>query len=447
MKINILLTRETNGFNMDANVLQTYITENEAKMFLPHEEPDKADVSIFIDSILHVDKLKYAKLNILLVNPEVFLNSKETKEAQIDIYHKLDYMICKSKYGAEFMLQIKKKYNFKYHVQMFRFTTIFPPLDMKIERSNDCILHLAGANNWKNTPDVIKTWLEYSDLPPLIVVLYGIGLKSLSDYLTPDEINKAFKLKNITWHKKELPFDDIIRYKHKYRIHLCPSLAEGYGHYINEARISKAVVITTDAPPMNELITPKTGIIVECLPTQIHAKRNDYKMCYVEPRQIYDAVRKALALPDKEKDNMGERVYKAYEKDTEFFSTHLNTFLKNISQKYTKSNTKDSTQHISEDFSETFVEEYTEPERKIYEPIVFKQIKITSKYEKARLISVRAQQIALGGPVMVDTQGEVDPIKIALMEYDQRRIPDIIIRHLPKGTETTEYNVNKRIVD
>lgn len=267
-----------------------------------------------------------------MVNPEVFLNSVERELSQIDIYHRLDYVLCKSKYGAEFMLQMKKKYNFKYQIKMFHFTTIFPPLPEKTERTNECVLHLAGAHNWKNTPAVIKAWLEYPDLSPLILVSYGIGLKNLSDYLTLEELEKVSKSKNITWYNEEVPFDKIIEYKHRCRIHLCPSRAEGYGHYINEGRISKAVVITTDAPPMNELVTPNTGILIECLPSQF--KRNGHIMCNVEPIQIYDAVMKALSLSDK--DELGFRAFEDYQKDTDFFTKNLNTFLTTISQNIDK---------------------------------------------------------------------------------------------------------------
>lgn len=48
---------------------------------------------------------------------------------------------------------------------------------------------------------------------------------------------------------------------------MCPSLAEGYGHYINQARAAGAVIVTTDAPPMNELIVSNAmGVLI---PTKI----------------------------------------------------------------------------------------------------------------------------------------------------------------------------------
>jgi len=46
-------------------------------------------------------------------------------------------------------------------------------------------------------------------------------------------------------------------------IHLCPSEREGYGLYIAEAMAAGALVIATNHPPMNELVTNATGLLIE----------------------------------------------------------------------------------------------------------------------------------------------------------------------------------------
>ena len=56
-----------------------------------------------------------------------------------------------------------------------------------------------------------------------------------------------------------------------------------------------------------------------------------------------------------------------------------------------------------------------------------------TKYEKARVLGTRALQISMNAPVLVDTAGETDPLKIAEKELQERVIPLIVRRYLPNG--------------
>ncbi len=57
-----------------------------------------------------------------------------------------------------------------------------------------------------------------------------------------------------------------------------------------------------------------------------------------------------------------------------------------------------------------------------------------TKYERARIIGSRALQISLNAPVMVDTEGETDPMAIAERELNAKLVPFIVRRFLPDGT-------------
>jgi len=57
-----------------------------------------------------------------------------------------------------------------------------------------------------------------------------------------------------------------------------------------------------------------------------------------------------------------------------------------------------------------------------------------TKYERARVLGTRALQIAMGAPVMVELEGETDPLQIAIKEFKARKIPIIIRRYLPDGS-------------
>ncbi|KAJ5403640.1 DNA-directed RNA polymerase I II and III subunit [Penicillium cosmopolitanum] len=56
-----------------------------------------------------------------------------------------------------------------------------------------------------------------------------------------------------------------------------------------------------------------------------------------------------------------------------------------------------------------------------------------TKYERARVLGTRALQISMNAPVLVDLEGETDPLQIAMKELNQKKIPLIIRRYLPDG--------------
>ncbi|MCL5408161.1 MAG: DNA-directed RNA polymerase subunit K [Candidatus Thermoplasmatota archaeon] len=52
-----------------------------------------------------------------------------------------------------------------------------------------------------------------------------------------------------------------------------------------------------------------------------------------------------------------------------------------------------------------------------------------SKYEKARIVGARALQISMGAPIIIEIPKDViDPLKIALVEYDNDAIPMTVKR-------------------
>lgn len=75
-----------------------------------------------------------------------------------------------------------------------------------------------------------------------------------------------------------------------------------------------------------------------------------------------------------------------------------------------------------------------------------------TKYEKARILGTRALQIrfeydwyykanlywfnffsSMNAPVLVDIEGETDPLQIAIKELREKKIPLIVRRYMPDG--------------
>lgn len=58
---------------------------------------------------------------------------------------------------------------------------------------------------------------------------------------------------------------------------------------------------------------------------------------------------------------------------------------------------------------------------------------VLTRYEKAKIIGMRLEQLARGAPVYVDVPDKSDLRTIVLMELEQRKIPFMIARTLPNG--------------
>ncbi|CAG7560867.1 subunit common to RNA polymerases I, II, and III [Fusarium equiseti] len=56
-----------------------------------------------------------------------------------------------------------------------------------------------------------------------------------------------------------------------------------------------------------------------------------------------------------------------------------------------------------------------------------------TKYERARILGTRALQISMNAPVLVDLEGETDPLQIAIKEMREKKIPLIVRRYMPDG--------------
>ena len=76
--------------------------------------------------------------------------------------------------------------------------------------------------------------------------------------------------------------------------------------------------------------------------------------------------------------------------------------------------------------------------------------KYMTKYERARVLGTRALQISMNAPVMVDIGDETDPLKIAMKELRDGKVPIIIRRYLPNHSPEApsfeDWGVNELIV-
>ncbi|ODQ44694.1 hypothetical protein PICMEDRAFT_22696, partial [Pichia membranifaciens NRRL Y-2026] len=68
-----------------------------------------------------------------------------------------------------------------------------------------------------------------------------------------------------------------------------------------------------------------------------------------------------------------------------------------------------------------------------------------TKYERARILGTRALQISMNAPVLVDIEGETDPLQIAMKELSAKKIPLVVRRYLPDGSYE-DWSVEELII-
>lgn len=189
----------------------------------------------------------------------------------------------------------------------------------------------------KGTSRVLNCWLSRSDLP-MVHIHIAADLYQHFLNLYGKRLEEA---KNIQLHKGKLDTITFGKIIAEASFFLCPSIMEGYGHYINQARASGGLILTPNIPPMNELITPSSGVLIDASSSaaseqflggvgrQEHALRNVTGfIAQFDGTEVCEAVDKVLFhMTSEERKEKAERSKQQYFFDTVFFSQKMKELL------------------------------------------------------------------------------------------------------------------------
>jgi hypothetical protein len=234
--------------------------------------------------------------------------------------------------------------------------------DIHKHKIPNLFVHIAGQSPLKGTITIIKTWNDKHIKEPLIITAknqYGgntklfnywkslrptkikglpdiDGLKSAwNTHLPNADIPSFEKVGSIYLCDKTLDINIIRFLQNIADIHMCPSAIEGWGQYIDEGRRTKSLVLTLDAPPMNELIDVKSGVLVpsmkgpstkQILPpnwTQYLSKFANKDTYTANVNNMYMKIQDILKMTESEKRKMGENAFAKSAKDYEFFEKNF----------------------------------------------------------------------------------------------------------------------------
>ena len=316
----IYITSNSPGLLEDALIYSTYI--NNSKIINNVIDIIDKDYSLlFLEYISIIDEKYFinSKNNILMVNIDLFYPNNLIK--YINTY------ICKTKFTKVCLEKLMKNLIIpKISLLKTRHMTISKNLyNNKINKNYNFYLHSAGKSPFKNTYLIIMTWLKYK-LPKLIVTCYNSCYNKLVKRLKDEniEINlKKFIKHNIFFYNYKIDFKKIVYFKNNCGIHLCPSSKEGYGHYINEGRIVKSVVVTVDGKPMNELVNDKCGYLI---PSQIdYINDINYSISYkFKIDDLYKIINEISNTSKSKLEKKGEIGYHKYLLDMKYFIKNIN---------------------------------------------------------------------------------------------------------------------------
>lgn len=307
-RINILASKNGVGLQKDQEILTAVLTEaghqvdqndvHQKSLYYRLHAKKSYDINIFCQH-LNPFWLNAAETNWLIPNQELF--------APTSIPHLKEFslILCKTQYAASLFKKLGCRAIFTSFSSKDRW-------DPGTGKKEEAFFHLSGKSPFKGTEAVLNAWRENPDFPLLTIV-------------------------ENAWKKREDPGLKNVRFIFEYQseeqmtsimnqnaFHLCPSQAEGFGHYIVEALSAKAVVLTTDAPPMNELVNSERGILC---PYQTSTPYGIGKNFFVNPEELAKKVRQILNLTATEKKQLTENARSFYLQNDLFFRNQLLQFI------------------------------------------------------------------------------------------------------------------------
>ena len=199
----------------------------------------KFDANIMLEHV-HLAYLGVAQKNFFIPNPE-WLSRRDG-----DHLHRFDAILAKTQVAAA---TFQARGIPTHYIGFVSTDCLIPGVPRRAE-----FLHLAGASRMKGTARLLALWRRHPEWPPLLVVQSPRTAQGMPS--TPARDNVQHRVATLS------DIDEIRQLQNSHAFHVCPSEAEGWGHYIVEAMSCGAIVLTCDAPPMNELVQAERGLLV-----------------------------------------------------------------------------------------------------------------------------------------------------------------------------------------
>ena len=181
-------------------------------------------------------------------------------------------------------------------------------------------LHIRGVSVQKNAEVLLSAWHSNPDFPPLTLIT-----SARDDFHVSPLVRSAHNIEIIA---RELSAAEVRRYQQTHGIHVYPSYAEGFGHAQNEARICGAVLVTTGAPPMSDLVTAgNSGFLIPVHSQDVSPLERSTKF-RVQAATLASTIRQVLATPLARLAEFGQTAREHYLRDQLSFHSRIRDVLR-----------------------------------------------------------------------------------------------------------------------
>ena len=305
-KINIIARSNGVGLDSDTLLITEALKEASHHVTFSHcrtlnifnkwfKKRHQYDVNLFLERVFPL-WFSSGRKNILIPNQERF------PARHINRLKRIDSVFCKSQHAYEIFSPLAKS------SELISFTSK-DILKDEIKTDYSQFFHLAGSSTLKGTETILKLWQAHPEWPNLTILQHK--------HNAPANVPRNVNL--ITDH---LIQDDLVKLANQKGIHLCTSRSEGWGHYIVEAMSARALVITTDAPPMNELISNERGITI---PYSKNEPRHLGINYYIDEQRLENEIQNVISMTNEEKAAIGINARQWYKQnDAEFRKRIIN---------------------------------------------------------------------------------------------------------------------------
>jgi glycosyltransferase involved in cell wall biosynthesis len=256
-----------------------------------------SDINIFCERLIPscFDK---ARLNWFVPNPEWFIDD-------LNLLNSIDLILCRT-HEVERIFQ-----SYQMNTYYCGFTSP-DHLDETIPKDYKKLLHTAGTSWQKGTVPLYRTWRKHPEFPLLTIIRFE------DPYRPPP--------KNVKWITDWLPESQFKAFQNSAGIHICLSETEGFGHALMESMSTGAVLVTTDAPPMNEFIRDPRCLVPYNTWRTVHLGT----AYFVNTQSVAAKIEELLKLPESELKKIGKRNRRAYLQHQKKFYTRLSELIDQV---------------------------------------------------------------------------------------------------------------------